>query len=73
MLSQRGGHAKVVRRLIRTVITPTTVHKVHKGNISNRQQQRLCGSEDEQIQSGKTLGTILSKTEVKSMLHSPTL
>jgi len=72
-LSQNGGQAKALRRLTRAIIAPTTLKRVHEGNVSNRCKQRLRGSEEEQIQSGKALANIFSKTEVKSMLNSPTL
>ena len=44
---------------------------IQKCKAQTGSKQRLCGSEEIQIQSGKVLATILSKKEVSTMLESP--
>jgi hypothetical protein len=70
-LSQSGGHAKNQRRLARSIIAGATMQYIQKRNAQTGSKQRLCGSEEIQIQSGKVLATILSKKEVSTMLESP--
>ena len=62
-----------MRRLAHSVIAPSTVQNIQEGNAANRTKQRLHGSEEQQIESGKILAKIFSKTEVKSMLKSSAL
>jgi len=69
-LSQIRGHAKALRRLARSVITPATVKRIQSDNARNGKKQRLCGPIDTQVQSEKVLASIFSKTEVKSMMET---
>lgn len=73
MLSQTGGQAKAMRRLARSILAPTSVQEIQTSNALNQKKQRLYGTKEQQIESGKLLAKILSKTEVKSMLETPAL
>lgn len=72
-LAPGGGQAKSSRRLVRSIIAPATIRAIQEGNATNRTKQRFYGTEEQQIQSGKMLGQILSKIEVNSMLETPAL
>ena len=67
-LSQTEGQAKVLRRLAHSVIAPSTVQNIQEGNAANRTKQRLHGSEEQQIESGKILAKIFSKHYNKTCL-----
>jgi len=72
-LSQSGGHAKALRRLARSIVAPATVRVVQESNAANRIKQRLCGSMATQVESGKVFASILSKTEVSTILQMPAM
>lgn len=72
-LSQSGGHAKAQRRLARSIVAPATVRAVQEGNVVNQTKQRLCGSLETQLESGKVFASIMSKREVSTMLQMPAM
>jgi hypothetical protein len=72
-LSQFSGHAKAQRRLTRSIIAPATVKRIQEENAANHTRKRLRGSEESQKESGLLMGNIWSKTELLSMLKSPTM
>jgi len=72
-LSQNGGHAKRVRQLARTVIVPTIVKKIQVENHQTGSRQRLCGSRETQVETGKALASMLTQTEVITMCKTSKL
>lgn len=72
-LSQSGGHAKALKRLARAVIAPSTTWNIQRQNRASHTHRRLCGDKEKQVENGKLFATMLSKTELNSLISSPAL
>jgi len=70
-LSQKGGHAKSVRRLARTIVGPQTAREVQEQNMIEGKTRRLHGDEASQAESGRVFASLLSRTEVSTLLQDP--
>ena len=71
-LSQKGRHAKFVRRLARTIVGPQTARVVHVNqNMIEGRTGRLHGNESAQVESGRVFASLLSRTEVSTLLQDP--
>lgn len=63
-----GGHAKVARRLARAIIAPETTRQLHAQNALGSMHRRLCGTQEMQERTGKIFGSLLSRTEVGTLM-----
>ena len=70
-LSQKGGHAKFVRRLARRIVGPQTARVVHDRNMIEGRTERLHGDESAQAESSRVFASLLSRTEVSTLLQDP--
>lgn len=70
-LSQTGGHAKAQKRLARTIVGAETVGRVQQQNAEEGRSRRLYGDKNSQMESGRVFASLLSRTEMESMLETP--
>lgn len=66
-----GGHAKAARRLARAIIAPETTRQIHAQNALGSTHRRLCGTQEMQERTGKVFGSLLSRTEVGTLMTLP--
>ena len=72
-LAPKGGHAKRMMRLARSIIVPATKNKIQASNNTSGSRRRLCGTKDIEVQTGKVLASMLSQTEVNAICKEPKL
>ena len=70
-LSQTGGHAKAQKRLAHTIVGDETVGRVQQQNAEEGRSRRLYGDKNSQMESGRVFASLLSRTEMESMLETP--
>ena len=68
-LLQKGGHAKSLRRLARTIVGPQTARLVQEQNMIEGRTGRLHGNKASQAESGHVFASLLSRTEVSTLLQ----
>lgn len=72
-LAPKGGHAKRMMRLARSIIVLATVNRIQTFNNTSGSKRRLCGTKDIQAETGKVLASMLSQTEVNAICEEPKL
>ena len=72
-LSKTRGHGKTARKLAQNVLTPATTMRIQAHNSASSSHKRLCGGIQDQIVSGKLFGSLMTKTELQSLIHLPAL
>jgi hypothetical protein len=69
-LAPRGGQAKRIIRLARSIINPATTGEIQTANSVAGSRRRLLGSKETQRQTGQVLASVFSQIEVSAMCES---